>query len=168
MWEIQDLDDFYGLYSDLFDKNKDIFDINVLQILEETSNKIHISLWLRAGQQQYIDLLKNKQSILDIDKLVAIWKWKQIMFTILKYAIDNDIDILKLKAEPLFSESNTDFIEKQKKLYDFYWYFGFWRIWESKNMQLNLSKISSKDLEIIYNRFNLYIIKQRNILKNNI
>ncbi|MDQ7010111.1 MAG: hypothetical protein Q9M94_07530 [Candidatus Gracilibacteria bacterium] len=159
---IEDLEDFYELYSELLLKNKELFNEKLINILNYKDNLIKKDFGLVAGNKQFIELVK-KDNILSVEKIIARGYGKEVMFLILNYAIQNNIDLIKLKAQPLLLEKDENFNERLKYLYDFYGYFGFLKIGLNGDMQVDFNSYNKETLQILYNRLLLFILEKQTI-----
>ncbi len=107
--KIEDIDDFFEYYCELIIENKTKFTEKIFNILNSEEKNIKKQIWLRNWNQQLFQLEKRWEYGLYIDKIIARWYWKEIMFLILYYAVLNNIKTLKLKAEPLLLEKDEQF-----------------------------------------------------------
>lgn len=161
--EIKDLDDFYEKYLEKIEENKTKFTEIIFDILNSEEKYINKKLWLQNWIQQLLELKTNSDSSLSIEKIIARWHWKEIMFLIINYAIKNDINLLKLKAQPLLLKKEEDLDTMQRFLYDFYWYFWFKKEGLYWNMILNFEDFDINTLKILYNRLLEHIEKTKNL-----
>jgi len=153
---IEDLEDFYEEYIWLIENNIGLFQKEIFNILDWNNKNINEEFWLNNWIKQLINITISNNKM-NIEKIIARWHWKEIMFLILKYAIENDINELTLKAYPLYLKENENFNDRQKFLFDFYWYFWFKKDDLNWNMNLNFEDFNIQSLQIIYNRLAQYI-----------
>ena len=153
---IEDIDDFSEEYIWLVESNSDIFDPKIYEIFLNTKNKFWWIIWLNNWVHQELEFFI-KEDKLFLEKIIARWKWKQIMFLLLYYALKNDLDIINLKAEPLRLLENEETDDRKKYLRNFYWYFWFKILNLLWNMSLKFDDEYISDFIIIFNRLNNFI-----------
>lgn len=163
--KIESIDDFKDEYIWLIETNSDIFDEKIYGIISNTQNRFSWVIWLNNWIFQELDFFI-KYNKLFLEKIIARWKWKQIMFLILYFALKNDLELINLKAEPLLLLNNEDKEERAKYLKNFYWYFWFRILNLFWNMSLQFDDDYISDFRIILNRLEIFIKENKIINKN--
>jgi len=139
--------------------------------LEENSDFIWLGLdkkiiWALNSSNNFLSLVVNNQSVsinihwntMFLYEIKAKWFWANLMLQILKKAIDDWLQFIKIEAKPLGEFNNKDDYKRiEKYLSSFYSSFWFKRDWNTKFFTLNLD--DEYLINILNNKFDMYLNK---------
>ena len=151
---MQEKEELLEDYIETIQENKNHFNQQLFDIIT-TNDKYNGTIWIKWNKQQELKFYTSSQS-LKVEKIIAPWKWKEIMFLLLFKAIEENLKI-SLKAEPLRLLNWLNQQEAYSKLINFYWYFLFKLLDNFWNMEFNINKISKNDLKILINRLKNFL-----------